>query len=216
MPVHAAGPRLYAHLKFRHLVKKHGSGGPRASNISLNLVPFVDMMTILVCFLLMVFSASNVLSLAKKNLELPIATTKSVLQGAPVIQIDKTDIIVAVGKSTDNIMSVDAALRDETPGMKLELLHTRLESEFKKIQHEVQSGQVPQLSALSGMTTKQMQEACEQAKNVRPEAGKPICPDGLAILQADLTTDIRVINKVVNTAKLAGFNNLMFAIKNKQ
>ena len=60
MAVHAAGPRLYRSIRFHHLVKKTGGhGGARSSNISLNLVPFVDMMTILVCFLLMVFSANG-------------------------------------------------------------------------------------------------------------------------------------------------------------
>jgi biopolymer transport protein ExbD len=37
----------------------------------------------------------------------------------------------------------------------------------------------------------------------------------LAILQADETTDVRLINKIVNTAKAAGFDNLLFAVKNK-
>ena len=60
MPVHAAGPRLYRSVPFKHLVHKSGSAaGARASNISLNLTPFVDMMTILVTFLLMVFSSRD-------------------------------------------------------------------------------------------------------------------------------------------------------------
>ena len=68
MPVHSAGPRIYKSVKFKHLVKKHGSGaGGRASNISLNITPFVDMMTILVCFLLMVFSQSLVVRKASDN-----------------------------------------------------------------------------------------------------------------------------------------------------
>ena len=37
----------------------------------------------------------------------------------------------------------------------------------------------------------------------------------LAILQADLTTDVRVINKIVNTAKAAGFDHLLFAANKK-
>jgi biopolymer transport protein ExbD len=215
VPVHAAGPRLYTKVKFRHLVHKHGSGGSRASNISLNLVPFVDMMTILVCFLLMVFSASNVLQMAQKNLDMAIADSKTLLQGAPIIQISKSDIIVAVGKASEQIMTVDAALRDETPGMKLELLHRRLDDEAKKIAAEVGAEIVPAQSANNGLSKKDMLAACQLAASERPAPGQPICPIGLAILQADRDTDVRVINKVVNTAKLAGFNNLMFAIKNK-
>jgi biopolymer transport protein ExbD len=80
MPVHSAGPRLYASVKFKHLV--HGAGsaaGSRPANISLNLTSFVDMMTILVTFLLMVFSSTGQLLQAQKGLELPIATARETL-----------------------------------------------------------------------------------------------------------------------------------------
>ena len=93
MAVHAAGPRLYRSIRFHHLVKKTGGhGGARSSNISLNLVPFVDMMTILVCFLLMVFSANGQLLQAQKGLELPIAQTTATLQEAPIIIVTRSDI----------------------------------------------------------------------------------------------------------------------------
>jgi len=58
MPVHVAGPRLYKSIKFDHLAKG-GAGGKKSMNIHLNLTPFVDMMTILVTFLLMVFSSTG-------------------------------------------------------------------------------------------------------------------------------------------------------------
>ena len=74
MPIHSAGPRLYKSVKFKHLVREAGSAaGARAANISLNLTPFVDMMTILVTFLLMVFSSTGQLLQAQKGLELPVA-----------------------------------------------------------------------------------------------------------------------------------------------
>jgi len=38
---------------------------------------------------------------------------------------------------------------------------------------------------------------------------------GLAILQADQGTDARVINRIVLTTKAAGFDNLLFAVKNR-
>ena len=66
-----------------------------------------------------------------------------------------------------------------------------------------------------GKLPKDLAKACDDAKNnIRPQPGE-ICPDGLAILQADETTDARLINKIVNTAKAAGFDNLLFAVKNK-
>lgn len=212
MPVHAAGSRLYSGVKFRHLVKKEGHG--RGSNISLNLVPFVDMMTILVCFLLMVFSSTGALLQAQKGLELPVAKTKATLQGAPIIMVTKTDITVIIGRNGESITTVDAVMRDESPTMKIDALYERLEAAAKKIKADVVSGTVPSMSQQS-MSAKEMAKACEEAKTSQVKPGDKICPDGLAILQADETIDVRVINKVVNTAKLAGFDNLMFAIKNK-
>jgi len=203
MAVHAAGPRLYRSIRFHHLVRRTGSAaGGRSSNISLNLVPFVDMMTILVCFLLMVFSANGQLLQAQKGLELPIAQSHDTLQEAPVIIVTRNDITYQ-GQS---IITTELALKDDSASFKIDLLYERLEAAARKIKEDV---------GLGRKYDKKLLEACEKARNnVRPEPGK-ICPDGLAILQADEATDARLINKIVNTAKAAGFDNLLFAVKNK-
>jgi biopolymer transport protein ExbD len=203
MAVHAAGPRLYRSVRFHHLVRKTGSAaGTRASNISLNLVPFVDMMTILVCFLLMVFSANGQLLQAQKGLELPIAQTTDTLQEAPVIIVTRNEITYQ-GQS---IITTELALKDDSAAFKIDLLYERLEAAARKIKEDV---------GLGRKYDKKLLKACEDARNnIRPEPGK-VCPDGLAILQADEATDARLINKIVNTAKAAGFDNLLFAVKNK-
>ena len=202
MPVHSAGSRMYHSVPFKHLVKKSGSSShARASNISLNITPFVDMMTILVCFLLMVFSASGQLLQAQKGLDLPIADSRDTLQQAPVIIVTKNEITY----QGQLISSIDAVLRDDSPTFKIDALYERLDADAKKIKENVGLGRLP----------KDLQKSCEDAKqNIRPQPGK-ICPDGLAILQADESTDVRLVNKIVNTAKAAGFDNLLFAVKNK-
>jgi len=202
MPVHVAGPRLYHSVPFKHLVRKAGSAaGTRASNISLNLTPFVDMMTILVTFLLMVFAAEGQLLQAQKGLELPMAESRDTLQLAPVIQVTKSEIVY----QGQLVATVESVLRDDSPTFKIDALFERLDAASKKIKEEVGLGKLP----------KDLAKACEEAKqNIRPKPGK-VCPDGLAILQADETTDVRLINKIVNTAKAAGFDNLLFAVKNK-
>ena len=209
MPVHAAGSRLYHGVKFKHLVKKAGSAaGSRASNISLNLVPFVDMMTILVAFLLMVFSSSKLLQV-QAGLDLPIAMAKGKLQDTEaVIVITKTEITF----KGEMIATVDSVLRDESPTYRIERLFERLEAAARQIKIDVEMA----LAGSPGKIPKDLVAACEDLKNnKRPGPDEPLCPDGMAILQADLVTDIRVINKVVVTAKAAGFDNLLFAIKNK-
>ncbi|MBC7973694.1 MAG: biopolymer transporter ExbD [Myxococcales bacterium] len=202
MPVHSAGPRLYKSIKFKHLVRESGSAaGSRASNISLNLTPFVDMMTILVCFLLMVFSATGQLIQAQKGLDLPIATARETLQQAPVIIVTKNEITY----QGQLVATIESVLRDDSPTFKIDALFERLDAASKKIKEDVAMGRQP----------KDLVKACEDAKaGIRPQPGK-ICPDGLAILQADESTDARLINKIVNTAKAAGFDNLLFAVQNK-
>lgn len=203
MPVHPAGPRLYRSIKFKHLVKGAGSATHgRASNISLNLTPFVDMMTILVAFLLMVFSSSKLLQV-QAGLDLPIAMAKGKLQDTEaVIVITKSEITF----KGEMIATVDSVLRDESPTYRIERLFERLEAAARQIKIDVEMGKIP----------KELVSACDDLKNnKRPGPDEPLCPDGMAILQADLVTDIRVINKVVVTAKAAGFDNLLFAIKNK-
>ena len=202
MPVQLAGPRLYRSIKFKHLVREAGSAaGARAANISLNLTPFVDMMTILVCFLLMVFSSTGVLLQAQKGLELPIAQSRETLQQAPVIIVTKSEITY----QGQLVATVDSVLRDDSPTFKIDALFERLDAAAKKIREDVAMGR----------QAKDLLKSCEDAKqSIRPAPGK-ICPDGLAILQADESTDARLINKIVNTAKAAGFDNLLFAVKNK-
>jgi biopolymer transport protein ExbD len=200
MPVHSAGPRLFKSIKFEHLVKGAHGGGHRASNVALNLTPFVDMMTILVSFLLMVFSASGQLLQAQKGLELPKAASKDVLQQAPVIVLTRNEITY----QGQLIATVQSVLDDDSPTLKIDALFERLQEAAKKIHEDIVIGKV----------SPAVKKICDGMKNhERPPPGQ-ICPDGLAIVQADEATDARVINKVVKTAKDAGFDNLLFAVKN--
>jgi biopolymer transport protein ExbD len=204
MPVRSAGSRLYHSVKFKHLVKKAGTAaGGHSSNIALNLTPFVDMMTILVTFLLMVFGSSSLLQ-AQKGLELPIAESHSALQDAPIIIVTHEEI----NYEGQLVATVESVMRDDSPTFKIDALYERLEASAKKIHEYIGRGES------AGKYSRDMLKACDEAKAGRAVADK-ICPDGLAILQADQATDVRLINKIVNTAKAAGFDNLLFAVKNK-
>jgi biopolymer transport protein ExbD len=202
MPVRIAGPRLYKSVKFEHLVHGAAGGhGPKASNIALNLTPFVDMMTILVTFLLMVFSSTGEILQAQKGLDLPMADSKDVLQTAPVIIVTKSEITY----QGQLIATTESVMRDDSPTMTIDALGERLDAAAKKIKEDVALGKVPP----------SVKKVCDDMKNgIKPPPGR-LCPEGLAILQADQTTDVRMINKVVNTSKIAGFDNLLFAVKNQ-
>jgi biopolymer transport protein ExbD len=209
MPVHAAGPRTLISVKFKHLVTKTGAG-VRSSNIALNLTPFVDMMTILVAFLLMVFSASNVFLQDQKGLDLPLAESRHLLQNEiPIIQVTKSEINFKGAQVT----TVDQVLKDDSPTFLIEDLKEKLDLAHKEISEKVTRAMQGDFSL--GRIDKVLLDSCEKAKQgLRPKEGE-ICPDGLAILQADKDSDVRVINRIVNTAKASGFDNLLFAVKNK-
>ncbi len=202
MPVRIAGPRLYRSVKFEHLVHGAAGGhGPKASNVALNLTPFVDMMTILVTFLLMVFSSSGEILQAQKGLDLPLADSKDILQTAPVIIVTKSEITY----QGQLIATTESVMRDDSPTMTIDALGERLDAAAKKIKEDVALGKV----------SPGIKKVCDDMRNgIKPPPGR-MCPEGLAILQADQGTDVRMINKVVNTSKVAGFDNLLFAVKNK-
>src|SRR5947207_7768436 len=169
MPVHSAGPRLYHSVPFKHLVKKiGGSASGHSANISLNLTPFVDMMTILVTFLLMVFSSTGQLLQAQKGLELPIANARETLQQAPVIIVTKSEITY----QGQLVATVESVLRDDSPTFKIDALFERLDAAAKKIKEDVAMGKLP----------KDLQKSCDEAKQgIRAQAGK-IGPDAWAML----------------------------------
>src|SRR5579862_2818707 len=201
MPVHTAGTRLYSSIKFDHLGGKGGASSKKNMNIHLNLTPFVDMMTILVTFLLMVFSATGQILQAQKGLDLPTADSKDILQTAPIIVLTGTEITY----QGQLIATVASVLQDESPNMMIDALHDRLQEAANSIADDVKAGKL----------SNDAKESCELLKNgQRPAPGsqKDLCPLGLAIVQGDQATDARLINKVVRTAKSAGFDNLLFAI----
>ena len=213
MPVHVAGPRLYRSLKFQHLGKAI-SGGKRSSNVALNLTPFVDMMTILVTFLLMVFSASGEILRAQAGLELPVAQSKAALQRAPIIVISETSIAVLIQEDSSamplmkDVAAVRSLLDNPPPTLKIDALHEVLKAAYDNIHNNI--------AAEKGFTKDEL-AACAREQQGLPPISKgdktTLCPDGLAVVQADKKTDARVISMVVNTARQAGFEKLLFAIK---
>ncbi len=198
MPVHSAGPRLYHSVPFKHLAQVgHGSG--KAVNVALNITPFVDMMTILVTFLLMVFSASGEILVAQKGLQLPDATNKDLLRRAPVIIIARDAI------TFNNEMMADpiAIMNDPSPEWKVPELYDRLTQERQAF--EVNMRKLPN-------TDPEKAKCINEKPDPKPDE---MCLRGLAILQADRGTPAKVLNRVFMTAKAADYKNLLFAVNRK-
>jgi hypothetical protein len=198
MAVHSAGPRLFHSIPFRYIgSSRKGAKGSASVDVHINVVPFVDIMTILVCFLLMVFAASGELISVQRGLTLPNATNKDVLKQAPIIVISR-DHITFSGTQMATVQDVEG---DTSMEWKIIELYDRLRQENTAFL--MPGGGKDQLSELE-------RSYCD---NPDPDpAPEKMCLEGLVILQADRDTSAKVLNRVIKTAYAAEYPRIMFAV----
>src|SRR5512140_1032103 len=98
--------------------------GRKATNADLNVVPMVDMMTMLVIFLLQQFSSTGEVMYMQKDIKLPDAQHGQLIEVAPVVAISSQQVVVTGVKVADipdldrdpgylNIPALEERLRDE-------------------------------------------------------------------------------------------------------
>lgn len=143
MPVHVPGPELGHSIPFKFLGGK-GKHGKKNVSASLNLTAFVDMMTILVTFLLMTFSASGEILMTQKGMELPDATNKDELKRSPIITVTQ-DAITFNGEPMADPRTL---LSDNSMEWKIIELYERLKVE--KTQFELVSLPEEEKAAIRG------------------------------------------------------------------
>jgi biopolymer transport protein ExbD len=99
-------------------------GGRKSTNAELNVVPMVDMMTMLVIFLLQQFSSTGEVLYMQKDIKLPSAKHGQMIELAPVVAVSSAQIVVTGQKVADvadldrdsgylNIPALEERLRDE-------------------------------------------------------------------------------------------------------
>jgi len=210
MPVHAPGPRLYSSIPFQHLAGGGKGGGRKSANVSLNVVPFVDMMTILTTFLLMTFSATGEIIMSQKGVTLPDATNKDQLRKAPVIVVSP-DAITFNGEGMGDPRALEA---DTSMEWKIVELYERLRAEktaFEMNFDQMSDGEKKKCRCPAGSYCSESGDRCEPG-DPPPTA---MCLRGLLILQADKGTSAKVINRVLKTSYAADYRNIMFAINQR-
>jgi biopolymer transport protein ExbD len=98
--------------------------GRKAVNAELNVVPMVDMMTMLVIFLLQQFSSTGDVMYMQKDIKLPEARHGQMIEVAPVVAVSAEQVVVTGQKVADisdldrdpgylNIPALEERLRDE-------------------------------------------------------------------------------------------------------
>jgi biopolymer transport protein ExbD len=123
MPINPPAAHLYHSINLEVTKAKLGHTGRKALSQSLNLVAYIDMMTVLVIFLLMTFQANGEILFIQKNITLPDATNWTDLERAPVIGVTK-DVVTLDGKQ---VATGEELLKDSATGdMKITELHDEL------------------------------------------------------------------------------------------
>jgi biopolymer transport protein ExbD len=158
------------------------------------------MMTILVTFLLMVFSATGDILMSQKGLDLPDAASKKELRKAPVIAITRDAITFNSGGGGEMMADPSTIDNDSSPQWKIVELFERLKAERKAFD----------IAWRNKAADDPEKQRC--ANPNEPKSAADICIVGLLILQADKRTSAKVINRVLKTANAAGYTNLMFAV----
>ena len=123
MPIKPAHPHLYHSVTLEVAKAKLSHAGRKSLDAPLNLVAYIDMMTMLVIFLLMSFSATGEILFVQKNIVLPNAQNWAELERAPVIGVSK-DVVTLDGSQ---VATADDLMKDSNTGdFKITELHDKL------------------------------------------------------------------------------------------
>jgi biopolymer transport protein ExbD len=124
MPIVQPGKRPAKRFAKSKILGGKISHGQRSVNAELNVVPMVDMMTMLVIFLLQQYSAVGEVLYMQKDIKLPDARHGQMIEMAPVVAISADQVVVTGQKVADiadmerdsgylNIPALEERLRDE-------------------------------------------------------------------------------------------------------
>ncbi len=124
MPIVTPGKRPAKRFEKSKLLGGKMGHGRKATNAELNVVPMVDMMTMLVIFLLQQFSSTGEVMYMQKDIKLPDASHGQMIEVAPVVAISAQQVVVTGSKVADiadldrdsgylNIPGLEERLRDE-------------------------------------------------------------------------------------------------------
>src|SRR6476660_6278294 len=106
MPIYAPKSHLYDSVSLDAAKARLTHSSRKSVYEALNLVAYIDMMTMLVIFLLMSFSATGEFLFIQKNITMPDAQNWTALERAPVIGLSK-DVVTLDGAQ---VATADALL----------------------------------------------------------------------------------------------------------
>jgi biopolymer transport protein ExbD len=124
VPIVTPGKRPAPRFERSRILGGKFSRGRKPTNADLNVVPMVDMMTMLVIFLLQQFSSTGEVLYMQKDIKLPDAQHGQTIEVAPVVAVSASQVVVTGVKVAEiadldrdggylNIPALEERLRDE-------------------------------------------------------------------------------------------------------
>jgi biopolymer transport protein ExbD len=98
----------------------------RSTNLELNVIPMVDMMTMLVIFLLQQFSATGEVLYMQRDIKLPDASHAQQIEVAPVIAVSAAQVVIS-GQKVAEVSEVE-----KDPSLLIAPLVEKLRDEKKR------------------------------------------------------------------------------------
>jgi biopolymer transport protein ExbD len=127
MPIVQPGKRPAKRFERSKILGGKISRGRKSTNAELNVVPMVDMMTLLVIFLLQQFSTTGEVLYMQKDIKLPDARHGQIIEIAPVVAVSADQVVVT------GVKVADVRELDQDPGyLNIPALEERLRDEKKK------------------------------------------------------------------------------------
>ena len=126
MPIVQPGKRPSARFAASRVLGGKLRKGRRSATADLNVVPMVDMMTMLVIFLLQQFSATGEILYMQKDIKLPDARHGQIIEVAPVVAISTAQVVVS-GQKVAEVSELD-----REPGAVIPPLVEKLRDEKKR------------------------------------------------------------------------------------
>lgn len=126
MPIVQPGKRPAPRFARSKVLGGKFTRGRRSTNADLNVVPMVDMMTMLVIFLLQQFSATGEILYMQRDIRLPDARHGQLIEVAPVVAVSAAQVVVSGQKVAD------VAELDRDPAAVIAPLVEKLRDEKKR------------------------------------------------------------------------------------
>jgi len=165
---------------------KSSLGGKKSPIVHLNVVPMIDMFTILVIFLLMMFSATGEILYQQKDIKIPKAYHQKALLRLPIIAISRSVVVFEGNKVMDTPMLTEKEFPDMT---------------------------VPVLAKVLKMAHEQFKRENPQPSPANREAFRKWMKDSTKIIiQADRGVSFESIKLAMFTAAYQGFSTINFAV----